>query len=58
MKLEVNLIQLCPYCQERKIKKKTCGDPVCQYHHHIKVLRDYWDKHYRKTDRTNKPRNI
>lgn len=48
--LDVEYVQLCPYCKKRKIKKKTCGHPECQFKHHIKLLRERWDTHYRKTE--------
>lgn len=38
----------CPYCKKRPIKRKTCGNPKCQYKHHIYQLRQY---NVRKTER-------
>jgi len=42
---------LCPYCKKRQKIKKTCGHPECQYKHHYKSHKAYFDKYYRKTDR-------
>ena len=51
MRIEVELIRLCPYCRKRtKKRSSTCGSLECQYKHHIKHLRKYWDKYYRKTE--------
>ncbi|MBU1051085.1 MAG: hypothetical protein KJ718_00835 [Nanoarchaeota archaeon] len=55
MKLEVEFIRVCPYCGKMaKNKRKTCGRPLCQYKHHLKSVRDYWNKYHRKTNRVNK----
>ncbi len=43
----------CPYCKERPLKIKTCGDLKCQYTHHILEMRKE-----RKTDRTCPTRTI
>jgi hypothetical protein len=29
----------CPYCKKRPLKKKTCGNHICQYQHHIITMR-------------------
>lgn len=43
MDIEINLIQLCKYCKERKVIRTygvTCGDFKCQYKHHILFMRN------------------
>jgi hypothetical protein len=47
---------ICPICKLRPLRRKTCGDPVCQYRHHLLVCRGYWDKFHRKTKRISKKR--
>jgi hypothetical protein len=42
MKLEVNLVRVCPYCKKRILKKKTCGNPLCQFEHHKKLMSGWW----------------
>lgn len=44
---------ICKYCGENIAKKITCGHPMCQYKHHIYVMRAV-----RKTERTCYSRRI
>jgi len=41
----------CPYCGVRAKRRKTCGDPGCQYKHHLAQEREYFNKYLRKTER-------
>jgi hypothetical protein len=43
----------CPYCQDRPLIRRTCGDRECQYLHHVLSMRKI-----RKTDQKRPTRQI
>ncbi len=40
--IHIDFKYTCPYCKTREIKKKTCGDPVCQLRHHQATMIHWW----------------
>lgn len=44
----------CPYCKERPVIKSTCGNKICQYKHHIVIMR----KRKRKTSQIRRKARI
>jgi len=51
--IEIDCVQLCPYCREKIILKKTCGDLECQYKHHIVKMRLKRKTRQKRSTRTN-----
>lgn len=39
----------CPYCgKEKKAKRRTCGEVICQHEYHKSAMRSYWHNIYKK----------
>ena len=53
VQFDIEFIRVCPYCRKQaKVRNATCGEALCQFKHHIKHMREYWDKYHRKSEQT------